>query len=111
MDAVIIQLVLFSTVGACVYAFRGLRRRVRQRRCSKAAAVFWYAGASFLPLIVFLSFFLAIVGVEELTGEAWIGELFARSAIPAGAIAAGLAVTANLAFVLALAMMKRGPRP
>ena len=57
MDAVIIQVVLFSTVGACVYMFRSLRRRVKQEQCSKTKAVFWYAGASLLPLILFLLFF------------------------------------------------------
>ncbi len=36
MDAVVIQVVLFSTVGACVYMFRSLRRSVKQQQCSKA---------------------------------------------------------------------------
>src|SRR4030095_12280882 len=111
MDAVIIQVVLFSTVGACVYMFRSLRRRVKQKQCSKAKAVLWYAGASLIPLIFFLLLFFAIVGLEELTGEAWISELFARSLIPVVAIATGLAILANLAFVVTLAMIKTGPRP
>ena len=59
MDAVVIQVVLFSTVGACVYMFRSLRRSVKQHQCSKARAVLSYAGASFLPLILFLLFFFA----------------------------------------------------
>lgn len=111
MDAVIIQVVLFSTVGACVYMFRSLRRRVKQQQCSKAKAVLWYAGASFLPLILFLLLFFATVGLEELTGAAWISELFARSLIPVGAIATGLALMANLAFAVTLAMMRTGSRP
>src|SRR5262245_34339625 len=111
MDALIIQVVLFSTVGACVFMFRSLRRRVKQRHCSKAKAALWYAGTSFLPLILFLLLFLATVGLEALTGEAWISELFARSLIPVGAIAAGLAIMANLAFVVTVAMMRTGPRP
>ena len=110
MDAVIIQVVLFSTVGACVYMFRNLRRRVKRNQCSKAKAVLWYAGASLLPLILFLLLFFATVGLEELTGEAF-SELFARSLIPVGAIATGLAMMANLAFVVTLAMMKTGSRP
>ena len=110
MDAVVFQVVLFSTVGACVYMFRRLRRRVRRRECSKATAVLWYAVASFLPLMSFLLLFLATVGLEELTGESWISELFARSMIPVGAIAAGLALMANLAFVVTLAMMRTSPR-
>jgi protein-S-isoprenylcysteine O-methyltransferase Ste14 len=111
MDAVIIQVVLFSTVGACVYMFRSLRRRVKQKRCSKAKAVLWYAGASLVPSIFFLLLFFATVGLEELTGEAWISDVFARSLIPVAAIATGLALLANLAFVVTLAMMKTGPRP
>jgi hypothetical protein len=111
VDAVIVQVVLFSTVGACIYMFRSLRRSVKQKQCSKAKAVLWYAGVSFLPLILFLLLFLATVGLEELTGAAWISELFARSLVPVGAIAASLALTANLAFVVTLAMMKAGPRP
>lgn len=110
MDAVIIQVVLFTTVGACVYMFRSLCRRVRQQRCSKPKAVLWYAGVSFLPLVLFLLFFLAVVGLEELTGAAWISELFARSLVPVAAIATGLALTANLAFVVTLALLKTGPR-
>ena len=110
MDAVVIQVVLFATVGVCAYMFRSLRRRVRQQRSSKPKAVLWYAGVSFLPLILFLLFFVATVGLEELTGAAWISELFARSLIPVGAIAAGLALMANLAFIVTVAMMKTGPR-
>ena len=111
MDAVIVQVVLFSTVGACVYMFRSLRRRVNQQQCSKPKAVLWYAGVSFLPLILFLLLFFATVGLEELIGGAWISEPFARSLIPVGAIAAGLALTANLVFVVTLTMLKIGPRP
>jgi len=111
MDAVIIRVVLFSTVGACVYMFRSLRRRVRQQQCSKSKAVLWYASATFLPLILFVLLFFATVGLEELTGAAWISELLARSLIPVGAIATGLAVMANLAFAVTLAMMKTGSRP
>ena len=62
------------------------------------------------PLMSFLLLFLATVGLEELTGESWISELFARSMIPVGAIAAGLALMANLAFVVTLAMMRTSPR-
>ena len=111
MGALIIQVVLFSTVGACVYMFRSLRRRVKQHQCSKPKAVLWYAGASFMPLILFLLLFLAIVGLEELTGAAWISELFARSLVSVGGIAIGLALMANLAFVVTLSMTKSGPRP
>jgi hypothetical protein len=111
VDALIVQLVLFSTVGACIYMFRRLRRRVQQRQCSKRKAVAWFAGASFLPLILFVLLLLAAVGLEELTGAAWISELLARSLVPVGAIAAGLALLANLAFVAALLAMKTGPKP
>ena len=111
MDAVIIQVVLFSTVGVCVLMFRGLRKRVRQHKCSKPKAVLCYAGVSFLPLAAFLLLFLAAVGLEELTGAAWISELFARSLIPVGAIAVGLALMANLSFVVTLMLMKTGAKP
>jgi hypothetical protein len=109
VDAAVIQVVLFSTVGACVYMFRSLRRSVKQHQCSKARALLSYAGASFVPLILFLLLFFATVGLEELTGQAWISELFARSLFPAGAIATGMALIANLAFAVTLAMMKTGP--
>lgn len=108
MDAAIIQVMLFSTLVACVYMFRNLCRRVKRERCSKARAVLWYLGASLLPLILFLLLFLAIVGLEQLTGKAWVSEPLARSLIPGGAIAAGLALVSNLAFVVTLAIMKTG---
>ena len=111
MDAVIIQVVLFSTIGACVYMFRSLRRKVKEQQCSKSKAVFWYAGASLLPLILFLRLFLAAVGLEELTGAAWISELFAHSLVPVGALAAALALAANLVFSVALAMLTTDPKP
>ncbi|MCI0424140.1 MAG: hypothetical protein L0387_02935 [Acidobacteria bacterium] len=111
MDAVIIQVVLFSTVGACVYLFRRLRRGVKQQACSKLKAVTYYAGGSFLPVAVFLLLFLATVGLEELTGVAWISEFFARSLIPVGALAAGMALAANLVFVVTVFMTKAGPNP
>jgi hypothetical protein len=110
VDAAVIQLVLFSTLGACVYMFHSLHRRVGQRRCSKLKAILWYAGASVLPAVLFFLAVLVTVGLEELTGAAWIGELFARSLVPVGAMAVGLALVANLAFVVTVAMMKTGPR-
>ena len=110
MDAVVIQVVLFATVGVCAYMFRSLRRRVRQQRSSKPKAVLWYAGVSFLPLILFLLLFFAAVGLEELTGAGWISELFTRPLVPSEASLQVFALMANLAFVVTVAMIKKGPR-
>jgi hypothetical protein len=85
-------------------------RKVKQHESSKPSALLRYAGVSFLPLVVFLALFFAVVGWEELTGTAWISELLGRSLIPVLAIAAGLALVANLAFVVTLAIMKTGPK-
>lgn len=111
MDAAVVQLVLFSTIAACVYMFHSLYRSVGQRRCSKLKAIVWYAGASLLPAVLFFLAFLLAVGLEEVTGAAWIGELLARSLVPVGIMAVGLALLANVAFVVAVAMMKLGSRP
>ena len=88
--------------------FRSLRRSVKEERRTKPKAVLLYAGMSFLPAILFLLLFLAAVGLEELSGATWISEPFTRSLIPVAAIAASLALTANLVFIVTLAVLKTG---
>ena len=106
MEAIVVQLVLFSTVGACVSMFQTLRRRVKQQQSTKTKVILWYACISFLPLILFSLLFLATVGLEELTGEAWISELFGRSLVLVGAIATGLALLGNFVFVVTVVLIK-----
>ena len=108
MEAIVVQLVLFSTVGACVSMFQILRRRVKRQQSSKTKVILWYAGISFLPLILFFLLFFATVGLEQLTGAAWISEFFGRSLVLVGAIATGLALLGNCVFVVTVVLIKPG---
>jgi hypothetical protein len=59
-DGIVIQVVLFLTLGSCVLSFTNLLRKVRQQRCSKVRAVYLFY--SLLPVAGFVLLFLGFVG-------------------------------------------------
>ncbi len=61
-----------------VYAFIVLRRRVKRMTMEKTRAFWLYVGYVIAPVLLFGLFFLTLVGVEEITGYAIIGEGLAR---------------------------------
>jgi hypothetical protein len=108
MDAVLIQLVLFSTLAVCVFKFRQLRRHVRLRARSRGRAAGMYLFFTTLPVGIYLLLFFGAVGLEEWAGVALISEAFARSLVLVVGIALLMALIANLSFITALSLIRRG---
>jgi hypothetical protein len=109
VDAMVIQVVLFATVAGCVLSFAKLLKKVKRQQCSKWKAVGLYLIFSFLPIGGFVLLFLALIGLEEITGQPLIGELMARSLVLVVAIGALIAGLSNLIFAIWVAAARTGP--
>lgn len=97
--------VLLVPLAVLVRQLLCFRRGQRTRR----AALLRCAVFSVLPAVLYVGVFLALVGVEELSGVALIGDGYAR-ALPV-VVVAGLGLTFAVTLVLALAMIfvRRSP--
>ena len=64
-----------------IYGFIALRRRVKRRVLSKRRAFLYYAGIVIAPVVVYVIFFLGLVGLEEMSDGAIVSEGLARSVV------------------------------
>ena len=64
-----------------VYGFIVLRRRVKHNALAKVRAFLYYTGLSISPVVIYILFFLGLVGLEEVTGTAILTEGLARSVL------------------------------
>lgn len=110
MDGMLIQVVLFATLGSCVLGFVKLLKKVKERQYSRAKALVLYLLYSFLPVTAFVLLFLGLVGLEELTHKAIIGELLARSLVLVVAIGISIAVLSNLVFLVFVVTARIAPK-
>jgi len=110
LDAVIIQIVLFSTLGICVFMFRKLLRQVERGVRSPSGAAGVYLLCALLPVSAHLLLFLAAVGLEEVAGAAIVSEGLGRSLIPVAAISLAIVVLGFLSFVIAVVFTARAAR-
>jgi hypothetical protein len=81
---------------------------VKTGKCSKGKAIVLHAAYIAAPMVIYGAVFISLIGIEELTDRAIIGEAYARS-LPF-VIAGGVAVTAlaTLIFALVVLAMKQG---
>lgn len=97
--------VLLVPLAVCAHQYL----RVRGGRRTRRAAILRCAVFSVLPVVLYVGLFLALVGVEELTGVALVGEGYART-LPLAAVAGlGLALFATLCLTLLLLFLRRPP--
>lgn len=104
-------LLLALALGLPPFAFvRELRRLRRGERAPRAAmlAVF---GLSLAPLALYAAAVLALVGLEEVTGRALVGEGMARTLLPLAAIGLGEALLVTGVFAVTVALGRGRKRP
>ena len=97
---------LVGSLALHVRAWQRLAVRVDTGKLTKLRALVRYAGWALTPLLAFVGFFLAAVGLEEWSGMALIGESMARATLPIAVLLAGLAGTAWIAFAARCALIK-----
>ena len=81
---------------------------VKASKTSKARAIGLYAIYAAAPIILYGAVFMALVGIEELSGKALVGEGYARSLLLV--IGGGLVVTAATTLLFSLLMLMMKPR-
>ncbi len=97
--------VLLVPLAVCVRQYL----RVRSGRRTRCAAILRCAVFSVLPVVLYVGVFLALVGIEELTGIALVGEGYART-LPIAVVAGlGLALIGTLCLTLLLLFLRRPP--
>ena len=94
---------LIGSVGLQVWAWRRLTMRLAGGAATKLQSVLRYAGWAFVPLLLLVLGFAAMIGIEELFNVALVGERAALLAIPVS----GLSVLGTLAFVVRCAPWQR----
>ena len=95
--------VLLVPLAVCAHQYLWVRSGRRTRR----AAILRCAVFSVLPVVLYVGLFLALVGVEELTGIALVSEGYARS-LPIAAVAGlSLALVGTLCLTLLLLFLRR----
>lgn len=100
---------LMGCVGIQVWAWRSLIRRLRGGTITRFQGVSRYAGWAFLPILLFVGGFAALVGIEEWLQVALIEERAALLIFPVF----GLSSLGAAAFVVRCAFLRatRGGRP
>lgn len=80
-------------------------KKVKSGKYTKRKAIGLYAAYTIAPVILYVIAFIVLIGIEELTGTAIIGEGYARSLLIVVVGGCGVAIVATLLFsavVLAL---------
>jgi len=96
LAAAVIWSILLAPFGVFVWQLRHVRSGARGRGRATAA----FLGYAILPALGYGLLFLLLVGAEELSGLALIGEGFARMLLPLGAIALAEVLVLGVVFVI-----------
>ena len=94
---------LIGSVGVQVWAWRSVVRRLQDGAITRMQGASKYAGWAFLPVILFVGGFAAMVGIEEWLQVAIVEERAALLAFPV----LTLSVLGTLAFTIRCALMRR----
>ena len=98
---------LISSLGLQVWAWRSLIRRVQIRALTRLQGTARYAGWAFLPVLLFVGVFFAMVGLEEWLHMALIEERAALLALPV----LGLSTLGSVGFVVRSAFVRKEHQP
>ncbi len=101
LAAALLQVVLLGTVGLAIGAFVVRLRRLRSARLSRGRAILGYFAWTLSPVLAFVALFFALIGIEEVSGAALIGEGLARSFLLVVGLAVSVALVGSAAFALA----------
>jgi hypothetical protein len=92
-----------------VFVFAWQYRKVWRGHRSRLKATLFYAIFSAVPVLLYVGVFLVLVGVEELTDTALIGEAYARSLVIVAVGGLGVMAIGSLLFAIVAALTR--PRP
>ena len=99
MVPVFVILMLVAPILSFVWQFR----RIRRGLTSRLKGITIYAGWSAVPVLAYVGFFFALVGVEELGDASLISEGYARSLVLLGG--GGLALVALGTVIFSIAVL------
>ena len=103
LAAALFWLVLLVPLGVFARQLRCVRRGSRGR--AKAIALFF--GYAILPALCYGGLFLVLVGVEEMTGRALIGEGYARMLVPVVGFALAEVLLLGVIFAVAASVVRK----
>lgn len=96
---------LMGCVGIQVWAWRSLIRRLRRGSITRLQSVCRYAGWAFLPILLFVGGYAALVGIEEWLHVAIIAERAALLVFPV----VGVSVLGTAAYTVRCAFLRATP--
>ena len=97
MNQILMMFFIVSLLVCPLFSFKYATGKYRNQKVSKLKAYLYFIFTTSLPLILFIVFNLALVGVEELTGKAVVSESGARSIIVF--VGFGLLLLLNLSII------------
>lgn len=96
---------LIGCVGMQAWAWRSVVRRLQAGTITRLQGASRYAGWAFVPVLLFVGGFAAMVGIEEWLHVALIQERAALLTLPVF----GLAVLGTVVFTIRCAFLRRRP--
>ncbi len=106
MNHLLVPLSALLVLCVPVLAFAWQYRKVRRGTRSRLKATLLYAIFSAVPVLLYVGVFLVLVGVEELTGSALIGEAYARSLVIVAIGGLGVVAIGSLLFAVVAALTR-----
>ena len=103
LAAAVFWSVLLAPFGVFAWQLRRLRSGARSRGRATAS----FLGYAILPALGYALLFFLLVGAEELTGRALIGEGFARMLLPLGAISLAEVLVLGVVFAIVANVLRR----
>lgn len=106
MEDIIIPICVLLMPTASIAAFIWQLSRVRRGLSSRLNGIVWYAIYSWVPVLVFVGVYFALVGIEEISKTSLIGEGYARSVMIVGGGGTGLVILGTMVFAIVLVFIK-----
>lgn len=106
MEEIIIPVFVLLMPTASIAAFIWQLSRVRRGLSSRLKGIVWYAIYSWVPVLLFVGVYFALVGLEELLKTSLIGEGYARSVTMVGLGGTAFVILGTMVFASVLAFIK-----
>jgi len=103
------QIAIFTTLGLSIYGFSRFQGRVRGGTLSRGKGLALYLAMALLPALLYAMIALMLVGIEELTGNPLVPELFARGFMLSLALCLVIAFLGFILFAARMAFIKVSP--
>ncbi len=110
MEERLVPLLALGVLLVPLAVFARQLRNVRRGRRSRLGGTLAFAVFASLPVVLYVGVFMALVGIEELTGTALIDEGYARSLLIVAVGGLGAVALGTLLFAVVAAFTRRGAR-